>query len=192
MWLIQKGLSMALGIFFLSISILMPIYYILVLEQETSIQTSAYLINHQQEAEKLTIKIPFSLSYNNDWEESVASDGLFEYEGQFYTVISKDFKSDTLYFNCIKNNNAREIFSALSEKMQAFTDSDAQNEAPSKSSSKIIKLLNLNYYLSANSTFHFDTSFTDESSKVFIHHILFYTSPYLSQNTPPPDAKVWS
>ena len=192
MWLIQKGLSMALGIFFLSISILMPIYYILVLEQETSIQTSAYLINHQQEAEKLTIKIPFSLSYNNDWEESVASDGLFEYEGQFYTVISKDFKSDTLYFNCIKNNNAREIFSALSEKMQAFTDSDGQNEAPSKSTSKIIKLLNLNYYLSANSTFHFDTSFTEKSSKVYIHHNLYYTSPFLSQNTPPPDAKVWS
>lgn len=188
----KKGLSLVLGLFFMSISTLTPIYYFLVLEQEASIQTSTYLVNHQQDAEVLTIKIPFSLSYNNDWEESVASDGLFEYEGQFYTVLSKNFQSDTLYFNCIKNHNAREIFSALSEKMQAYNGNDANSEAPTKSSGSFIKLLNLNYYLSEYSTFHFIKAHLALENKITIHHISFYTSPFLSQNTPPPDVSAWS
>lgn len=61
-------------------------------------------------SEKVIIKLPFTLPYSTDWQTPLEADGLLEIKGEFYTIIQKKLERDTLYFECLKNNHAQEIF----------------------------------------------------------------------------------
>ncbi|MGR3809168.1 hypothetical protein [Jiulongibacter sp. NS-SX5] len=97
------------------------------LEMEANIHTSS--IHNQSEApETLEIKIGLSLPYSNEWDSAKESEGLLEHEGAFYTLVSRDYKNDSLYFKYIKNTNAREVFSMLSEHVDPDGNSSDKEE----------------------------------------------------------------
>ncbi len=76
-------------------------------------------------AKEVVFKTPLALPYSTDWEEPREASGLFEREGQFYTVVSTDYRQDTLYVTCFLNNNAREIFGVLSGLVKADSDEES-------------------------------------------------------------------
>ncbi len=180
----KKGLSLLIGLFFLTISLLLPIYYLMELERESSIHTSEFLSNMQKEGEIFVLKMPFSLPYSNDWNHPLESEGLIEHDGEFFTVLSKNLKSDTLYIECIRNSNAREIFGSLSANIQENTSSEGPS---SKAENVIIKLLNLQFTIDDILKYHF-TSVDFISEKTFsLSQETGYNSPFLKTNSPPPD-----
>lgn len=187
MFCLRKIFAFLIGLSLICISTILPLHYFLELERESNIHTSKNFENNPLDGEILTLKVPFALPYSSDWETPLESEGLFEHKGQFYTVLSKNYKSDTLYFKCIRNSNAREIFSKLSDNVEAFTGNSTGAETPSKATNLIVKLLNLGYYFNSNSSILLSPLISETENRFICSNISFYTSPFLLQNTPPPD-----
>lgn len=84
--------------------------------------------NHGKE---VVFKIPLALPYHSDWEQPAEATGLFENDGEFYTIVSKNYKQDTIYITCLQNTNAREIFGLLSSLVKpANEEGEMQKNRP--------------------------------------------------------------
>ena len=99
-----------------------------------SIQANNSLISrldaHDYKADQtVTLKIPFTLPYWTDSEQFERVDGDFEYQGQFYKLVKQKLSKDTLYVVCIKNQDKKQLFDALSDYIKMSNDSPAASKA---------------------------------------------------------------
>ena len=97
-----------------------------------TIQANSDLISrldaHEYTSEEtVTLKIPFTLPYWMDAEQFERVDGDFEHEGQFYKLVKQKLSKDTLYVVCIKNEDKKQLFDALTTYIKL------SNELPAKS-----------------------------------------------------------
>lgn len=79
--------------------------------------------------ETMTLKIPFTLPYWMDAEQFERVDGDFEYQGQFYKLVKQKLSKDTLYVVCIKNQDKKQLFDALTEYIKFSNDVPASKQA---------------------------------------------------------------
>jgi hypothetical protein len=108
--------GMLLAICFLADLFVVPIVLLNLLKLEGSIQTAS-IVSLEGGPDYLEIKIDMALPYGSEWDAPKEGNGLLEKNGEFYTLVERNYKNDTLYFKYIKNTNAREIFSLLSDKV---------------------------------------------------------------------------
>ncbi len=96
------------------------------LKNESKLETST-IFEKTSSPEILEIKIDMAMPYATEWSDPKDGQGILQRDGSFYTLISKDFRNDTLYFVYLKNNSAREIFSTLADQVEH------QNSSPDNS-----------------------------------------------------------
>jgi hypothetical protein len=177
-----------MGFLALIVSTLLPLYLIFQLHQESNIYTSGILQEDFGTSKELILKIPIALPYATDWNENIESEGLFQYEGKFYTVVSKRYQSDTLYVSYLENSNARDIFNMLSDHFEAGSTGERdKNRDPS--GRWIFKLLRSDYF--HQKAFGFlmnpELTFLYKKSEHISSFSICYSAPYLGVTTPPPD-----
>lgn len=80
--------------------------------------------------EEIVFKVPLSIPYHSDWEKPMAASGLFERDGEFYTIVSKNYKQDTIYITCYQNTNAREIFGMLADSVKPASEKTDKQKSP--------------------------------------------------------------
>lgn len=99
------------------------------------------------EEDVICVKIPMALPYSQEWAAPQEASGLMQHNGQFYNLLQKDFRKDTLYVYYVKNHNAREIFSSLSNYVQeqvAKTSSSSENKNPIDN--QLVKLFKKDFF----------------------------------------------
>lgn len=107
-------------------------YYIvyLGLTYQASNSLISRLDSHDYSSEEtMTLKIPFTLPYWMDAEQFERVDGDFEYQGQFYKLVKQKLSKDTLYVVCIKNQDKKQLFDALTEYIKFSNDVPASKQA---------------------------------------------------------------
>ncbi|MFT5884898.1 MAG: hypothetical protein ACI9IP_001355 [Arcticibacterium sp.] len=175
--------SFFLAIYFLANLFLVPAVLLKLLDQENDIETSSFLMNLEG-PEVLEIKLPMALPYATEWDSPQKGNGLLEKNGEFYTLFERNFKNDTLYFKYIKNTNAREIFSMLSDKVNNSQDSDKSQN--SKGSSLLSNWMFLKFHDNSTGEFgYLNLTFQRLGSQNFAYESLFSTIS-LAIDTPPP------
>jgi len=81
------------------------------------------------ESETATVKIPFTLPYQTDWESFQRVDGNFEKDGQSYKLVKQKVERDTLIVVYIKDHKATSLLESLTEFVHASTDSPLAKKA---------------------------------------------------------------
>ncbi len=114
-----------------------PLYLTISLEKEKTVSTFE-LDSNSNKGDTYKVQIPISLPYSQDWDSPVKSAGLMEVNGDFFTVLNRQLKNDTLTIEYVKNVNAKEIFSLLSD----YVDNSGTNNQDNNSSN-LINLLNV-------------------------------------------------
>ncbi len=166
--------------------LIVPLVLMKKLDNEANIHTSSLetSIEDTENPDRLSIKIGMALPYSGNWEESKESEGLIEHNGDFYTLISRDYKNDTLYFEYLKNSNAREIFSMLSDHVDP-------NSSPEKQAndfgSTFCKWLTLKYKLIESPSIQLPLEWILNPTNNFSYFKQF-SSPYLGLSSPPPQS----
>ncbi len=79
--------------------------------------------------ETATVKIPFTLPYQTDWDSFERVDGNFEKDGQSYNLIEQKVERDTLIVVYIKDHKATSLLESLTEFVHASTDSPLAKKA---------------------------------------------------------------
>ncbi|AWV97598.1 hypothetical protein [Arcticibacterium luteifluviistationis] len=162
---------------------LIPAVLLNMLHQEGSIETSSFLTN-MEGPEVLEIKMGMALPYASEWESPKKGNGLLERNGEFYTLVERNFANDTLYFKYIKNTNAREIFSMLSDKVDNNQDSDKQKDATGNN--LLSNWMFLKFKANSDISFaYLNLHFESSASRNFSYENTF-SSIYLGIDTPPP------
>ena len=161
--------------------LVVPVYLWFQYEQESNYHTSS--LQKIDNPEILELKVSLSLPYASNWEEAKESEGLFEYQGDYYTLVNRHMQNDTLYFKYIKNNNAREIFGLLADHA-AVDHADQENTPPSND--YLMKWM-ASKYIKTSKDFHFE-QFEILFTKAIpaVCYSKFYQSPELSLLSPPP------
>lgn len=59
------------------------------------------------------LKIPLSLPYLTDWKHFERIDGQFEYKGEYYRLVQKTLRNDTLYVEYICNVQEKSIVNKI-------------------------------------------------------------------------------
>ena len=133
-----------------------------------------------------TFKRAISLPYSTDWNTPIAAEGLVEVGGEFFTLIDKQLKGDTLYIRAVRNDNARMIFNSLAEHIQSQLDKESTNKQTSHSSTKILlKVFHLPNSVFLQSINYF---FCKPSQIANYHYQLTYQQKYCSELLHPPQA----
>jgi hypothetical protein len=182
----KKGIhfgSFCLAIFFIANVFIVPIVLLKLLDSEGDIETSSFLTN-QESAEFLEIKVPMALSYVAEWDSPKKDNGLLESNGEFYTLLEKNFKNDTLYFKFVRNTNAREIFSFLSGKVDAYEHSPEKSQ--SESNSLISQWMFLKFKINESDKLNYLNIFIQEHRLLSFSYLSMVSSSHLSIDTPPP------
>jgi hypothetical protein len=81
------------------------------------------------EDETITVKIPFTLPYQSDWEDYKRVDGDFEKNGEFYNLVKQKVERDTLVIVYIKDHKEKNLFESLTEFVHANTDTPISKKA---------------------------------------------------------------
>jgi hypothetical protein len=151
--------------------------------QDTHITASATV----EEDEWVVVKMPVSLPYANDWEDTSGKEGLIKHGGQFYNIVEQRYQNDTLYTTLKTNISAREQFFSIVEEMNDLSGKAAENthKSPYSSLVKLFKQLSTVYISS------FFTQHTNDLAACFTKAQLSLTtisfiSPAFPVNTPPP------
>lgn len=161
--------------------LLVPVYLWFQFQNEANFHTSS--LQKFENPEILELKVSMALPYASNWDEAKESEGLFEYQGDYYTLVNRHMQNDTLYFKYLKNNSAREIFSLLSDHA-AVEHSDQDSTPPSND--YLMKWMAAKYIKTSRS-FDFDQlEWLHKNSVQTAHYTQFYQSPELSLLSPPP------
>lgn len=131
-----------------------------------------------------TFKRAIALPYSTDWNTPIETEGLVEVGGEFFTLIDKQLKSDTLHIRAIKNDNARMIFNSLAEHIQSQLDKESTNKQTPHSSTKIL----LKVFHLPSSVFLQSTNFLfyKPSQIANYHYQRAYLQRYYSELLRPP------
>ncbi len=179
--ILRAGLSGMLLVFLAGWIFIVPAVLHYQLKSEENISTSS-IRSSSENPETLEIKMAMALPYSNEWTVEEKSEGLMEYNGEFYTLISKNFKNDTLYFKYLKNNNAREIFGLLADHVDPATGNKDQ-EAPSESG--FGKWLSFKYLPVQIPTVSKTEPVLSETTQIFLY-VNFYHGDFGHVSSPPP------
>ncbi|UBM58188.1 hypothetical protein LAG90_15380 [Marinilongibacter aquaticus] len=188
----KRLITIGIAILFVLTSTVIPLRYIYLLEQQASWRpsSSSSSVNIASN-EKLTLKIPIALPYSGNWESPKEAEGLIQHEGKFYTIISKNYHSDTLYVECLQNGNAKEIFNLLSDYVDNYTEGNQGMDKSQKTD--ILKLLTQHYFPFSNKI-----ALDKQSIELCLKCVAFtgestdYTAPYLLLDSPPPQVDILS
>ncbi|WP_026993865.1 hypothetical protein [Flectobacillus major] len=97
--------------------------------------------------EFLEVRIPISLPYTADFENTAPSEALIEYKGDFYNIVEQRYANDTLITKIKTNQSAREKFAALANEVNTdFSDGNTTKQSPQKRALNFCKNL-LSQYL---------------------------------------------
>ena len=154
--------------------------------QREGFAVASYETDDMTAPDEMVVKVPMAMPYHTDWNAPRESSGLMEVNGEFYTITSKDYRQDTLYFYCFKNQNAREIFGALSGFVQDISQDDAM-QSPNSPIAGIIKLFKKDFVTPSHFTFKpgITTLMYAGANPVF-SCLPIYTSASSVPPTPPP------
>lgn len=178
---IKKWSSLILLICFVSWVFVIPLSLFFQLASESNIASSSIDLATDN-PEFLELKVALALPYGSEWNAPQESEGLMEYNGEFYTLLSKDYKNDTLYFHYLKNNSAREIFGMLSDHVDANKD-DSSKDAPSNQD--FGKWFGLKYLKTTSPEVQVQEVHI-KTTKPLYSYINHYSSEYNSTQGPPP------
>jgi len=96
--------------------------------------------------ETVTVKLPFALPYQTDWDSYKRIDGGFEKEGVFYNLVKHKVQRDTLIIVYIKNHQETNLFETFSHFVEVTTDTPM-----SKKAGKLIEHFTKDYLATTNS-----------------------------------------
>jgi hypothetical protein len=139
------------------------------------------------EDEWVVVKMPVSLPYATDWEDTSDKEGLIKHGDQFYNIVEQRYQNDTLYTTLKTNISAREQFFSIVEEMNNLTGKDAEKNNKNPFSS-LIKLLNQSSTVYISSYFiqnaHQQATFFNRTQVTY--QAASFLSPAFPVNTPPP------
>jgi hypothetical protein len=152
--------------------------------EDTHITASATV----EEDEWVVVKMPVSLPYANDWEDTSGKEGLIKHDGQFYNIVEQRYQNDTLYTTLKTNISAREQFFSIVEEMNDLSGKTAENnhKNPYSSLVKLFKQLSPVYISSFFTQHAHDPAACFTKAQVSVSTISFI-SPAFPVNTPPPN-----
>lgn len=81
------------------------------------------------ESDAITIKLPFSLPYQVDWDNFRRIDGHFEKNGVFYSLVKHKVERDTLVVIYIKDHKETSLFESLTRFVETTTDTPLSKKA---------------------------------------------------------------
>lgn len=85
--------------------------------------------NHYTEEETITVKIPFALPYQTDWQAFQRVDGDFEKDGKFYNLVKQKVERDTLVIVYIRDHHESQLFESLIDFVHSNTDTPLSKKA---------------------------------------------------------------
>ena len=118
-----------------------------------------------------------------DAEQFERVDGDFEYQGQFYKLVKQKLSKDTLYVVCIKNQDKKQLFDALTEYIKLSNDLPSTSKQALKLWGSIVKdyLPNESIGLAQSLGWSVVNEFGRDQ-------LLAFTSPSTLVISPPPEA----
>lgn len=178
---IRKIMSLFLLTLFASQLFIYPLVLTKRLNAESNIHTSS-IWEAGEAPETLEIKMGMALPYSSEWNQPIESEGLLEHNGAFYTLVSRNYQNDSLYFKYVKNSNAREIFSMLSD----HVDPDQNNSDKEKpSGTNVLKWVAAKYLKNSNPELAHRTP-SENVAGLNTGYTNFYTSEFQNLSSPPP------
>ena len=129
--------------------------------------------------ETLTIKLPFTLPYQNDWDSFKRVDGDFEKDGKFYSLVKHKIERDTLIVVYIQDHQGTSLFETFSRFVEATTDTPLSEKA-----GKIIKHFAKDYLATHNTLEHESTGWQLET--LFLTKSFQVSSSAILPQSPPP------
>ena len=174
---------MLLAVCFLADLFVVPIVLLNLLKLEGSIQTAS-IVSLEGGPDYLEIKIDMALPYGSEWDAPKKGNGLLEKNGEFYTLVERNYKNDTLYFKYIKNTNAREIFSLLSDKVSHNNNSNDPSET--NNNAWLTSWMFLKFKANEAKDFKFLNITFKDFSPIMFSYAQSYLSILSSIDTPPP------
>jgi hypothetical protein len=75
---------------------------------------------HYDQAKTITLKLPLIIPYVSKIEYEPAT-GDFEHQGEFYTLIGRQYVNDTLYIVCLRNDDQKRAAAVLSDLVKQST-----------------------------------------------------------------------
>jgi hypothetical protein len=139
------------------------------------------------EDEWVVVKMPVSLPYANEWEDTSGKEGLIKHGDQFYNIVEQRYQNDTLYTTLKTNISARERFFSIIEDINNLTGKAAEKSSKNPYSS-LVKLLNqvsavyISSYFTQNNL-HLD-AYLHKARATF--QSVSFLSPAFPVTTPPP------
>lgn len=129
--------------------------------------------------ETLTIKLPFTLPYQNDWDSFKRIDGSFEKDRIFYSLIKHKIERDTLVIVYIKNHEETSLFESLTRFVETTTDTPLSEKA-----GKIIKHFAKDFLATCSALEHESTGWQLEAP--FLEKSFQINSSGVPPQSPPP------
>lgn len=143
----------------------------------------------QNTNEVVCVKLPLALPYSKEWNEPQETKGLIQLNGQFYNLLKKDFRNDTLYIYYTRNQNAREIFASLSTYIQEQVAKAASPQNNQSTHNQLVKLFKKDFFCTTNYLFTSPTLTTiNQLISIFSKSENRYASRSLAVSLPPPRA----
>lgn len=145
--------------------------------------------SHEAEQDEwVIVKLPVSLPYATNWEDTEGKEGLIKHGDQFYNIVEQRYQNDTLYTTLKTNISAREQFFSIIEEMNELLGKTAENSNAKNPYTSLIKLFN------QVSTVYIASYFSNTDPRLayyFTQTVVSYTntsflSPSFPVNTPPP------
>ncbi|MCW5910305.1 MAG: hypothetical protein KIT62_04485 [Cyclobacteriaceae bacterium] len=143
-------------------------------EMRSRLDAEAY-----NEAETLTIKLPFALPYQNDWDAYKRIDGDFEKDGMFYSLVKHKVERDTLVIVYIRNHQETSLFESFSRFVEATTDTPM-----SKKAGKLMEHFTKDYLATFNGLETSSTGWILENAYIH-HHTASYEFVHTVKSPPP-------
>jgi hypothetical protein len=139
------------------------------------------------EDEWMVVKLPVSLPYATNWEDTEGKEGLIQHGDQFYNIVEQRYQNDTLYTTLKTNISAREKFFSLVEEMNDLTGQAAENTTK-KPYSSLLKLLNQlsTVYISSYTSQHTPQLAAHIAQALAAFQSPSFLSPGFPVTTPPP------
>lgn len=135
--------------------------------------------NSYNESDAVTVKLPFSLPYQSDWDSYRRIDGGFEKDGIFYSLVKHKVERDTLVVVYIKDHKETSLFESLTRFVEATTDTPL-----SKKAGKIIEHFTKDFLATFSSLEQASTGWLLES--LFMEGVYRIGSSGITPQSPPP------
>ncbi len=167
-----------------------PLRYLYLLEKQGNHESLSESDFRETNEDRFVIKIPIALPYSSDWDSPKAAEGLIERNGEFFTIVSKNYVNDTLYVECVQNNNAKEIFNSLSDHLENFSDFSGDHDKNKSSGLDILKLLTQSFFPLSCQSPSFESTLESLGNKRLFLVFSWYLPPGLHLETPPPQISI--